>query len=718
MLTSLSSVQWLIALLVFSMTTLGLIVIPQMMVARLKESLVLLEKRTLRLKRANEVLRRQIRTRREAERALRESEERFRTVYQAIPDPVTLIRLDDERCVDVNDEFLRLTGWGKEEVVGKTAADLSIWCDPKNRAKMIEEIHRSGRAENVQAQFRMKDGGIIIGLFSAMSLMIGGKPHLISITRDITERYRAEKALKESEEKYRLVVDNANEGIILTQGGKVVFTNGRAITRSGYSVDELYRTDLAEFLHPEDREAAINRYLSIMAGKESKGSHEYRIMDKWGKTRWVRSHSVRVNWLGEPALITFMNEITQQKEMEAEREKLQARLQRAEKMEAIGTLAGGVAHDLNNVLSGIVSYPDLLLMQLPEESPLRKSIVTMRESGKRAAAIVQDLLTLARRGVATTELVNLNAVIRDYLQSPEHERLHALHPHVQVESLLDHHLLNVVGSPLHLQKTVMNLVSNALEAMPQGGTVLISTENRYMDRPLNAYDHVRRGDYVVMTVSDTGIGILPQDRERIFEPFYTKKAMGRSGTGLGMAVVWGTVKDHGAKIDVESVEGKGTTFTLYFPATRKEMVAENPFVSPDAYQGKGESVLVVDDMEDQRDIASTLLAQLGYSVRAVSTGEEALAHVQNEAVDLLVLDMIMGPGMDGLDTYREILKIRPNQKAVLASGYSETDRVKEAQRLGAGTYIRKPYTLKTIGLALRKELNGEVWPARIINRPA
>jgi PAS domain S-box-containing protein len=568
MLTSLSSVQWLIALLVFSMTTLGLIVIPQMMVARLKESLVLLEKRTLRLKRANEVLRRQIRTRREAERALRESEERFRTVYQAIPDPVTLIRLDDERCVDVNDEFLRLTGWGKEEVVGKTAADLSIWCDPKNRAKMIEEIHRSGRAENVQAQFRMKDGGIIIGLFSAMSLMIGGKPHLISITRDITERYRAEKALKESEEKYRLVVDNANEGIILTQGGKVVFTNGRAITRSGYSVDELYRTDLAEFLHPEDREAAINRYLSIMAGKESKGSHEYRIMDKWGKTRWVRSHSVRVNWLGEPALITFMNEITQQKEMEAEREKLQARLQRAEKMEAIGTLAGGVAHDLNNVLSGIVSYPDLLLMQLPEESPLRKSIVTMRESGKRAAAIVQDLLTLARRGVATTELVNLNAVIRDYLQSPEHERLHALHPHVQVESLLDHHLLNVVGSPLHLQKTVMNLVSNALEAMPQGGTVLISTENRYMDRPLNAYDHVRRGDYVVMTVSDTGIGILPQDRERIFEPFYTKKAMGRSGTGLGMAVVWGTVKDHGAKIDVESVEGKGTTFIFQPPGKR------------------------------------------------------------------------------------------------------------------------------------------------------
>jgi two-component system cell cycle sensor histidine kinase/response regulator CckA len=145
------------------------------------------------------------------------------------------------------------------------------------------------------------------------------------------------------------------------------------------------------------------------------------------------------------------------------------------------------------------------------------------------------------------------------------------------------------------------------------------------------------------------------------------------------------------------------------------MVAENPFVSPDAYQGKGESVLVVDDMEDQRDIASTLLAQLGYSVRAVSTGEEALAHVQNEAVDLLVLDMIMGPGMDGLDTYREILKIRPNQKAILASGYSETDRVREAQRLGAGMYIRKPYTLQTIGMALRKELNGEQWPTRVIN---
>ena len=213
------------------------------------------------------------------------------------------------------------------------------------------------------------------------------------------------------------------------------------------------------------------------------------------------------------------------------------------------------------------------------------------------------------------------------------------------------------------------------------------------------------GDYVVLSISDTGVGISPQDRERLFEPFYTKKVMGRSGTGLGMAVVWGTVKDHKAYIDVDSAEGKGTTFSFYFPVTRKEATRDESSVSIDNYMGKGESILVVDDVAEQREIASAMLRKIGYSVRSVSSGEEAVEYMNDNTADLVVLDMIMAPGIDGLEAYKRIVELHPGQAAVIASGFSETEHAREAQQLGAGAYVKKPYLLEKIGLAVKHELN-------------
>ena len=310
---------------------------------------------------------------------------------------------------------------------------------------------------------------------------------------------------------------------------------------------------------------------------------------------------------------------------------------------------------------------------------------------------------MARRGVVVTEVVNLNEVISEYLKSPEHEKLQSYHPGAHIETHLENVILNILGSPTHLSKTVMNLVSNAAEAMPEGGELTVSTENQYIDRPIIGYDDVKEGDYVVLTISDTGTGIAPEDMGKIFEPFYTKKKMGRSGTGLGMAVVWGTVKDHNGYINVQSTEGKGTTFTLYFPVTRKS-VEDRSEASLKDYMGKGEAILVVDDVEEQRKIASGMLKELGYSVASVPNGEDAVEYLMANEVDLLLLDMIMDPGMDGLDTYRKIIKHHPGQKAIIASGFSETDRVKELQSLGAGTYIRKPFLLEKIGISVKEEL--------------
>ena len=209
---------------------------------------------------------------------------------------------------------------------------------------------------------------------------------------------------------------------------------------------------------------------------------------------------------------------------------------------------------------------------------------------------------------------------------------------------------------------------------------------------------------MVLTISDTGTGISPEDMGKIFEPFYTKKKMGRSGTGLGMAVVWGTVKDHNGYIDVQSTEGKGTTFTLYFPVTREKLAEVDSYLAIESYSGNGESILVIDDVEEQRNIASGMLEELGYSIVSVSSGEKAVEYLKTDKADLLLLDMIMEPGMDGLDTYKKILEIHPAQKVIIASGFSETDRVKAVQSLGAGAYIRKPLLLEKIGLAVKEEL--------------
>ena len=399
----------------------------------------------------------------------------------------------------------------------------------------------------------------------------------------------------------------------------------------------------------------------------------------------------------------LQEDIDKRRQAEEALRESEEKLVRSKKMESLGLLAGGVAHDLNNVLSGIVSYPELILMDLPEDSNLRKPIETIQESGHRAAAIVQDLLTVARGVAVTKETLNLNDVVGDYLNSPEFLKLKQFRPAVTVKTNLDTDLLNISGSHVHIRKVVMNLVSNASEAIKGSGNVTISTVNRYVDKPLKGYDEVSIGEYAVLFVSDDGSGISSDDLERIFEPFYTKKVMGRSGTGLGLAVVWNVIQDHKGYIDVTTDEN-GTTFELYFPITRNKIWKKDMPLSIKDYKGNGEMILVVDDVESQREISCKMLDTLGYKTKAVSSGEEAVEYLKENTVDLILLDMIMDPGINGRETYERIIKIHPNQKAIILSGFAETDSVKETQKLGAGQYIKKPVTLEKIGLAVKEEL--------------
>jgi len=542
---------------------------------------------------------------------------------------------------------------------------------------------------------------------SDMSLLMGVASQLaISINNAI-----AYEKLQDSERKYRDLVENANSIILrLDKTGNIIFFNEFAQRFFGYTESEIIGKNAERIILPHSGQNALTfKRLSISMHREQE-----RPIVSENQTNKRSGEKIWIAWTYKPIfndsnqfieILCIGNDITELKNASQEKEELQTQLQRAQKMEAIGTLAGGVAHDLNNILSGIVSYPELLLMDLKDDSPLRKPILTIQKSGEKAAAIVQDLLTLARRGVEATEVVNLNSIVSEYLKSPEHARLELNHPDSNIATHLDESLLNILGSPVHLSKTVMNLVSNAAEAMLDGGSIVITTENRHMDKNISGFDEIDKGDYATLIIKDTGIGISPEDMERIFEPFYTKKTMGRSGTGLGMAVVWGTVKDHRGYIDLQSTEGVGTEVTLYFPVTRKVFSREAEMASIQDVMGKGESILVVDDIQEQRQIATEILEKLGYTVTTMPSGEEAIQYLHDHTTDLLVLDMIMEPGIDGLDTYKKILEIHPDQKSIIASGYSESTRVKEAQQLGAGTYVKKPYLLEKIGRAIRSELD-------------
>jgi len=630
-----------------------------------------------------------------ANTSLLESEEKYRLFFNTSRDCVYISSIDGD-VLDINDSATAFFGYdSKEELMRIRISDL--YDNPEDREKYINIIREQGYAKEYPLKMRKKDGSIIHSLLTTVPKM-DGDGNIIAFQgtiRDITSQIKAEKEIRILSK----AVDQSPALVMITDpAGNIEYVNKAFMKITGYTFEEIKGMNPRILQSGEtDKEVYKDLWNSITSGKTWEGIWKNKtkegvyfwekviigpILDTDGKTTHY---------------LALKEDITEKKVMEEQ-------LRQAQKMEALGTLAGGVAHDLNNVLSGIVGYPDLILLQLPEDSPLRKPIFSIQETGLKAAAIVQDLLTLARMGVATYDVLSLNTIISEYLESPEYKKMKSFYPDIKVETKLEADLLNILGSPIHILKVIMNLVSNSAEAIGKEGEIFISTKNRYINSPIGGYETVDEGDYVTLTVSDTGTGISPEDMQRIFEPFYTKKKMGKSGTGIGMAVVWGTVKDHDGYIDVQSTKGKGTSFTISFHVTRQEPAKDQISLPVEGYMGNGQSVLVVDDLKEQRELVSVMLIKLGYSVVTAPSGENAVAYLQKNAADLLILDMIMAPGIDGLETYRQILKVHPGQKVIIASGFSETDRVKKAQILGAGQYIKKPYTLEKIGIAVKNEL--------------
>ena len=524
------------------------------------------------------------------------------------------------------------------------------------------------------------------------------------LSAELTEREKAEMALRRNERLLMSTIESTADGImVVDENGHITHSNSRFADIWQIPPEIIGTNDdhivlkfiLSQVENPDvflQRIEEVN--LSISEHSDTIYLSDGRVFDRYS--------CPLINDGKHAGRVWSFSDITEQVRNQEKQKKLQEDLEKAERMESLGLLAGGVAHDLNNMLGPLVAYPDLIIETIEPDSPVVNYSNTMKIAAKSAASVIQDLLTLARRGRYEMDTIDLNEVVKDYQSSAHYRSLSDNFETVQINTDLAAESLTIEGSSPHLTKVVMNLIVNACDAMPDGGFLNIRTFRQEIARSSKGIEKIKPGIYNVLSVRDTGTGIEAKDLEKIFEPYYSKKKMGSSGSGLGLSVVYGVVKDHGGFYDVKSDVGQGTEFLLYFPLSEKQIKHETE--SGEDLKGEGK-ILVVDDNEGQRELASVLLKSLGYTVVTAIHGHAALEYLKDNSVDLIVLDMIMEEDFDGLDTYREIIKIHPGQKALIVSGYSTTDRVNELQSMGAGKYIKKPYTRSILGQAVKEILD-------------
>jgi PAS domain S-box-containing protein len=505
-----------------------------------------------------------------------------------------------------------------------------------------------------------------------------------------------ENSLRESEEKYRLLVENANDAVFVVQDGTVPFANRKTVEMTGLAADNLAAGSFARFVHAEDRDMVVARYNACLEGKERTWPDSFRVVDPSGKETWVLLSDILIEWEGRPATLNFIRDINEQKSLE------QQALQ-AQKLESIGTLAGGIAHDFNNLLQAIQGYAELSLLAADDEGPLRDDLQEIVQAAQRGGDLTRQLLLFSRKVESRMRPVELNEQVTRTVKILE--RL--LPKMIHVEQRLRSRVEKVNADPAQIEQVLMNLAINARDAMPEGGDLIFETGALSLPEPDSNHPGVDPGEYVLLTVSDTGAGLDEETLKHIFEPFFTTKEAGH-GTGLGLAMVYGIVRNHGGFIKCSSSPGRGASFRIYLPAieTEDSVVPGRAIEVP---KGGTESILLVDDEPPVRELGAKILAAFGYSVTTASNGEEALEiyRQEGEKIDMVVLDMIM-PGIGGLKCLKELMKINGKVKVLISSGFSSGGTTREVVGAGARGLIRKPYTVNQLLRVVRATLTGMV----------
>jgi len=629
--------------------------------------------------------------------ALKESEERYRELFDRAADLVYTLDLRGT-FTQVNKAAFKHTGSTVDDLLGINFLEFLSRSDRKTAIRAFKGVYRDRNyIQGLPIAVRVKDGSLRKFEISVGPLIRDGRVvGFLGSARDITERLHAEEALRQSEERFRTMTDLLPEVVFETDtSGNLTYVNRRGFALSGYTEKDFRRgINAVDLVIPEDRDRIRKNMKRILAGELTRDT-EYTGLNKNGShfpilsraTRIVRNGSVH----GLRGVIIDMTE----------RHGLEEQLRHAAKMEAIGQLAGGIAHDFNNLLTGIVGYSSMLKLKYPQDSFGFEAGKTIERAAERATDLTKQLLGFARRGKNQIVTVDVHKTIYDVVTLLSR----TIDKNIRISLELTASPATTSGDPGQIQQMLLNLAINARDAMPAGGDLRFSTELiDVRDDALGILPKLKLGRYVRIGISDTGTGISSEVKDRIFEPFFTTKPKGE-GTGMGLAMVYGIVQNHGGDIRLESELEKGTIFNVYLPLTESELPEITEETDQESLHGSG-TILIVDDEEVVRDTSSAMLSELGYTVYSARNGTEALAVLQerHDEIDLVIVDLIM-PDMGGRECFRKLKDLDPHVKVILSTGYSTNGKVQETLDEGILGFIQKPYTMNHIATVIKKALS-------------
>jgi two-component system, cell cycle sensor histidine kinase and response regulator CckA len=635
-----------------------------------------------------------------SEEALRESEARFAKVFRANPVGINMFSLSDIRCRDVNDAFLRMIGYAREEVVGHTADELDL-LDKESRDAWARLLQSGVPILNQDMRIRRKSGETRHVLASIEIIEINGERLALVIAADITDRDKAEEALRESESRFRALIEGAPDGIYVQREGRFLFLNSTMARLIGaHTQEELLGTEIIQRIAPEHREA-VNARLALLGRSEGAlppMELEYLRLDS-GRIP-VETTSVVFPFQGRDANVVFVRDITARRKAEQEQASLQAQLLQAQKMESVGRLAGGVAHDFNNILTVQRGYCQILKYGLREDDPLAIGLAQIDECAEQAASLTRQLLAFSRKQAMQPRVLDMNTLATNL----DRMLRRLIGEDVELSILASPTPAMVKADPGQIEQVIVNLAVNARDAMPEGGALTVQVTEVELDETYSGTRvDIVPGPYVMLSMSDTGTGMDEETKRHIFEPFFTTKGEGK-GTGLGLSTVYGIVRQSSGTIWVYSEPGRGTTFKVYLPRVHGEASQ----LAPDEAaieRGRGELVLVVEDEQPLRELAKMIVDTLGYKATTAANGGEALILVEEEGLrpDLVLTDVVM-PGMSGRVLVERLRRTIPDVKVIYMSGYTDDAVVRHGVLESEITFLQKPFTTNALAAKLRSTL--------------
>ncbi|MCR4309909.1 MAG: PAS domain S-box protein [Deltaproteobacteria bacterium] len=632
--------------------------------------------------------------RRGAEDKLRESEDRFRDLVEHSQDLICTHDLEG-RILSANPWAATVLGIAPEELLRMNFRDLLVPEVRHEFGRYLDEIRTHGAARGLM-WVQARNGERRLWEYRNTLRTEGvAEPIVRGMAQDITERKQSEHALKESEGKFQVIFDSSKDGIILAdmESRKFYTCNQAICDMLQYTLDEITQLSVAD-IHPEESLPRVLDAFERVMKQESELEGDIPLRRKDGSILWVEIKSSPVTISGKKYLLGNFRDVTQLRLLEKQ-------VRTAQKMEAVGTLAGGIAHDFNNALTGIVGFGELLRMRMAGDEQALHDLDEILRCAERAATLTRQLLTFARRQVIEPVNLNLSALAADLMKLIGK----VVGEHIEVKTSLEKNVPTIHADRGQIEQMVMNLCLNARDAMPKGGRLVVETEDVVLDEEyVRQNPYMRTGRYALLTVSDTGVGMDEKTRERVFEPFFTTKGPDK-GTGLGLAMVYGIVKQHGGFIHLYSEPGKGTAFKVYFPAIEAQPDAVPSIRREEIVRGGTETILLAEDEEAIRALAERILKGFGYTVLVARDGEEAIGIFrQHKEIALAVLDVVM-PRKGGKEAFEEMHKQNPQLKVIFMSGYS-ANAIHDSFVLIAGTpFLQKPFGPTILARKVREVLD-------------